>query len=59
MKTWVRAMTLGTTVCGCILTGTGLGLAADRWLSIRPAGVLCGVVIGTGGALAALWQLTR
>ena len=59
MKSLIQSLSLGLTVIASILVPTLIGLAADRAFAIRPAGVICGVVIGALSAFGALIQLVR
>ena len=59
MKSLIQALSLGMTVIASILVPTLIGLAVDRAFPLRPAGVICGIVIGALGAFGALIQLAR
>lgn len=59
MKDFVKALTLGTTICLEMLVPTVLGVLADRFFNSEPFLVLVGVAVGFFSAFWTLKELVK
>lgn len=59
MKELAKALSLGITVCACMVVPTLLGVLADRYFQTAPLWVLVGVGFGLAGAFQTLRGLIK
>jgi F0F1-type ATP synthase assembly protein I len=52
-------LTMGSTIVGCETTGVLLGLGADHFWRVAPAGLVIGIVLGTSSAVVSLLRQVR
>ncbi|MBQ7888792.1 MAG: AtpZ/AtpI family protein [Erysipelotrichaceae bacterium] len=59
MKDLTKALSLGITVCACMVVPTLLGVLADKHFQTAPLWVLAGVGFGLAGAFQTLRELIK